>query len=207
MKTNPSRWASLPGGFDTLNTRTIFDSSNLWGIPSIKPTERVPQWLAPYKTRFRSRRQLELGCGAYHFFLPPELFSSVWRRPTEALKSIVRLSTVLSPAFPLSGTKSEQLFATYQNRWCGAWWQSLGITVIPSVLWNGEESYDFAFAGVPRGSIVAIAGRNWKQDPNGFDCLRQSLRPVKILCFGDPLMEMPELVSYPERFRLRLIES
>lgn len=207
MRANPSTWNSRPGGLDTLNTRTIFESSNLWGIPSIKPTERVPAWLAPYRTRFRSKRELDLDSGAYHFFLPPERLDSVWQRPTPALKSIKRLGSVLSPAFPLSGTKSEQLFATYKNRWCGAWWESQGITVIPSVLWNGEESYDFAFAGVARGSIVAIAGRNWKQDPNGFDCLRQSLRPVKILCFGDPQVELPELVTYPERFRLRLIES
>lgn len=206
MKANPSHWKSKPGGLDTLNTRTIFDSSNQWGIPSIKPTEFVPTWLAPYRTRFRSERELDLDSGAYHFFLPPERLDSVWLRPTPALKSIKRLSTVLSPAFPLSGTKSEQLFATYKNRWCGAWWQLMGLTVIPSVLWSDEESYDFVFTGVARGSVVAITARNWLIWPLGFDVMMERLSPSKVLCFGDLIQEIPEVTSYPEEFHLSLVK-
>lgn len=104
MKTNPSNWASLPGSFDPLNARTLLYSDNQWGIPLLQKTEQVPQWLAPYKRRFRSTRSLDLENGAYHFFLPDERFKCVWERPSEGLRSISRLSCVLSPAFPLKDT-------------------------------------------------------------------------------------------------------
>jgi hypothetical protein len=28
-------WTSIPGGFDALNTKHIYPSSNAWGIPTI----------------------------------------------------------------------------------------------------------------------------------------------------------------------------
>ena len=209
MKANPLRWKSLPGSFDTLNARSLFDSDNQWGIPLIRAAleSAVPRWLAPYKARFRSLRELKLDEGAYHFFLPSGRFKCVWERPSEAVKSIRRLPTVLSPAFPLDGPKPQQIMAVYKNRWCGAFWQSQGYIVIPSLSWRGKESYQFAFAGVARGSVVAITARNWQEWPLGFEVMMRSLTPVKVLCFGEEKWEMPEVVSYPERFRLRLVES
>lgn len=37
------------------------------------------------------------------------------------------------------------------NRWCGAYLQSKGIRVIPTINWGTEKSFDFCFAGVPKG--------------------------------------------------------
>lgn len=205
MKTNPSNWETPPGGLDVLNARTLLHSDNQWGIPLIQKTEYVPKWLAPYKHRLRSSRELDLTGGAYHFFLPEERFKCVWERPSEGQRSISRLSCVLSPAFPLGDTLTQQMVATYKNRWCGAWWQSQGITVIPSLSWRGEESYGFAFAGVVRESVVAISAQNWREWPEGFDMMMGSLNPTAVLCFGEALIEMPEIVSYPVKFSLKLI--
>lgn len=209
MKTAPS--SPPPGGLDVLNARTLLYSDNQWGIPLIKKTEFVPQWLAPYKRRFRSLRELDLTLGAYHFFLPPERFKCVWERPSEGLRSIGRLRTALSPAFPLREDLVQQIVATYKNRWCGAWWQSQGVTVIPSLLWKGEKSWPFAFSGVAKGSVVAISAQNWREWPEGFEMMMQSLSPTTVLCFGEPLVNMPQVVrhanvaSYPVKFHLKLI--
>lgn len=207
MKSNPNRWQSLPGSFDALNTRDILYSDNQWGIPQIKKARAIPEWLAPYRTRFRSRRKLNLSQGGYHFFIPDHKIKCVWERPQVAIKFIQKLPVVLSPNFSLGQNSfAEQLLATYQNRWCGAWWQSQGLTVIPSISWADETSYDFCFAGVQSGSVVAISGQNYEQFPNGFDEMISRLSPVKILCLGVPPTCAPDLHVYPRVFSLRNIK-
>ena len=188
MKTNPNRWNSLPGSFDALNTRQILYSDNEWGIPRMKnaPLGAVPKWLAPYRTRFRSKRTLDFESGGYHFFIPDHQMRGTWERPRVAIKFMHKLPVVLSPNFSLSGSRVEQLLAVYKNRWCGAWWQSQGLTVIPSISWNGPDSYDFCFSGVELDSVVAISAKNYRQYPPGFYEMVSRLSPAMILCLGDP---------------------
>lgn len=211
MKTNPSKWASLPGNIDVLNVKHLFYSDNKWGIPLIEPTKKVPLWLAPYKHRLRSVYPVPLSDGAYHFFMPPQRFKCVWERPREGLRSISRLSTesspatALSPAFPLDGTLPQQILATYKNRWIGAWWQAQGILVIPSVLWNGRRSYNFAFAGISQGGVVAVTNKNITEQPEGFRIMMELLNPIKVLCFGEShSASVPEIIDYPKKFHIEL---
>ena len=208
MKTDPTRWSSLPGSFDALNARQPLYSNNKWGIPEIKntPLETIPKWLAPYRTRFRTKRTLNFDQGGYHFFISDYYMRCVWERPQVAIKFMQKLPVVLSPNFSLSGSLSEQLFAVYRNRWCGSWWQLQGLTVIPSVSWAEPESYDFCFAGVESGGVVAISGRNCRQFPAGFDEMISRLSPSQILCLGKPPEYAPEITIYPEKWRLRNIK-
>ncbi len=212
MKTNPNRWNSLPGSFDALNARQILYSDNEWGIPNIKkaPLSSVPEWLAPYRTRFRSKRKLDLPSGGYHFFIPDHKMRGVWERPRVAIndKACMRkLPVVLSPNFSLSQKEeAEQLLAVYKNRWCGAWWQSQGLTVIPSISWRGPDSYQFCFAGVESGGVVAISAKNVRRFPAGFDEMISRLSPSQILCLGELPLCTPKIRVYPEKWNLRHIQ-
>ncbi len=201
------RWNSLPGSFDALNTRQILYSNNEWDIPLIKkaPLGLVPEWLAPYRTRFRTKRTIDLSQGGYHFFTPEQQIKCVWERPHVAIKFIQKLPVVLSPHFELSGTKSERLFSIYKNRWCGAWWQKRGLNVIPSISWSYPDSYEFCFSGVQPGGIVAISGDNFRAHPNGFDEMISKLSPVKVLCIGEPPKCAEDLVVYPHAWDIRRI--
>lgn len=82
-----------------------------------------------------------------------------------------------------------------------------GYTVIPSLSWRGKESWSFAAAYVTKGSVVAISARNWQVWPQGFEVMMESLSPVKVLCFGKPLIPMPQIASYPVKFHLKLIKD
>ena len=216
MKTDPNRWNSLPGSFDALNARSILYSNNEWGIPEMKnaPLSALPKWLAPYRTRFRTKRALNFHQGCYHFFISDYEMRCVWERPQVAIKFMQKLPVVLSPNFSLGQKeKAEQLFAVYRNRWCGAWWQLQSMTVIPTISWSGPESYEFCFAGVESGGVVAISGRNCRQFPAGFDEMISRLSPSQILCLGEPpgmlrhaSVSTPEITVYPEKWRLRNIK-
>ena len=211
MKTNPKQWNSLPGSFDRLNTRQILYSDNKWGIPNIKnaPLIKIPEWLAPYRTRFRSKRMLDLSRGGYHFFIPDHKMTCVWERPRVAIndKACMRkLPVVLSPNFSLDHqSAAKQLLAVYKNRWCGAWWQSQGLTVIPSISWVSEHSYDFCFAGVESDGIVAISAQNYRQYPAGFDEMVSRLSPAMILCLGDLPERTPQVRVYPDKWDVKNI--
>ncbi len=209
MKTNPNRWDSLPGSFDRLNTRQILYSDNEWGIPLIAkaPLSSVPKWLAPYRTRFRSKRTLDLPSGGYHFFIPDHKMRGVWERPRVAIKFIQKLPVVLSPNFSLAHPQeAKQLLAVYKNRWCGAWWQLQGLTVIPSISWTGSMSYDFCFSGVESGGVVGISAENYRRFPAGFDEMISRLSPAMILCLGELPLRTPKIRVYPEKWHLRHIQ-
>ena len=50
-----------------------------------------------------------------------------------------------------------QLYNVFRNRWCGAYWASKGIRVIPTVNWGDESTFDFCFKGIEKGSVVAVS--------------------------------------------------
>jgi len=50
-----------------------------------------------------------------------------------------------------------QLYNTLRNRWCGAYFVSKGIRVIPTVSWGNENTFHFCFEGIPKGSTVAVS--------------------------------------------------
>lgn len=45
----------------------------------------------------------------------------------------------------------------FWNRWCGVYWASKGIWVIPTVNWGDESTFDFCFDGIEKGSVVAVS--------------------------------------------------
>ena len=44
-----------------------------------------------------------------------------------------------------------------RDRWCGAYWASKGLRVIPTVNWGDDSTFDFCFEGIEKGSIVAVS--------------------------------------------------
>jgi hypothetical protein len=87
-----------------------------------------------------------------------------------------------------------QLESVAKNRWCGAYWQSKGLTVIPTISWSTPRSYEFCFDGVEKNATVAIGmigckgnKRNFMQ---GYNAMLDKLDPATIICFGTPFREM-----------------
>ncbi len=214
MKTsNVHRWKQKPGSFDVLHTNQLFRSDNEWGIPVLRHTaiSRIPAWLAPYRQRIRSHQPP--ADGAIHFFVDDYRFETVWNRPYKALTALRPFSTLLTPDFSLyrDWPMLLQLWNTYRNRWCGAFWQWQGFTVIPSVSWGTAESYPFCFLGIPKRSVVAVGtvGVNLahplEQDLflAGFTEMVARLEPTAVLCYGRApaaCHELAEVITYPTRW-------
>ena len=50
-----------------------------------------------------------------------------------------------------------QRYNTFRNRWVGAYLTNKGIRVIPTISWGLENTFDFCFNGIEKGSTVAVS--------------------------------------------------
>jgi Domain of unknown function (DUF4417) len=189
------------------------------GVPLVAAEDSVPSYLVPHRQKVRTERPVE--GGAVHFFLDDERFEPVWRTPEKGLSYVRGVGSALTPDFSLypGMPLALQLFNVYRNRWCGAFWQSRGVRVIPTVGWSDERSYPFCFLGVEKGSTVAVSTVGLGRGPRGasegesalfaagYREMLGRLRPRLVLVygespeglFGDLLGEAPVRV-YPSRW-------
>lgn len=137
--------------------RQIFPSADALGIPIVAAEDFEPAYLVPHRQKVRTEYPVE--DGAVHFFLDDERFEPVWKTPEKGVSYVKRVGAALTPDFSLHPEMplALQLFNVYRNRWCGAFWQSRGVRVIPTVGWSDEASYPFCFLGVQEASAVAIS--------------------------------------------------
>lgn len=183
---------------DLLNVQNVekgfFSSTNPYGIPDIKKDNFKVKDLIPYRVD-RNRK------GTAHFFLDDYRFERCWKNPDSQIEELKKYDGVLSPDFSMytNYPQAFQIWQVYRNRWCAAYWQSHGIKVIPTVSWSTEESYDYAFLGIPKGSVVAIGTVGIMNDENaktlflnGFKELLRRVEPSEVLIYGNTLEELSE---------------
>lgn len=143
-----------------------------------------------------------------HFFLYDYKFENIWKKPDEYVEKLKKYKAVLSPDFSMyiEMNKALQLYNTFRNRWCGAYLASKDIKVIPTVNWGDENTFEFCFDGIPKGSIVAVSTymvreRNNHADQKdffmkGYEEMLRRIEPSKIICYSEPFPEMQGDIIY-----------
>lgn len=131
-----------------------------------------------------------------HFFLDDYQFERLWRKPAEYVDMLKKYKFVLSPDFSLfiDHPKAVQLFSHYKKQWLSAYWESLGITVVPTICWSDSSSFEWCFDGVPEGTVVAVSTKGvMKNDEDkerflaGYNRMMKKIKPNQILLFGKPI--------------------
>ena len=76
----------------------------------------------------------------------------------------------------------------------GAFYQSKGIKVIPTISWAEKETFEFCFQGIPKGSVVSVSTIGVKEDKNalriwneGMTEMIKRIEPSAILVYGGAL--------------------
>lgn len=206
-----TQWQHPPGSWDAIYHQR-FPTTNPFGIPDLPPAplSATPACLIPYGQRVRTGGGLH--DAAVHFFVDDYRFASVWTHPHKALRHLNRYSTLLTPDFSVfvGDPFAVQAWQVYRSRWCGAWWQSLGFTIIPTVTWSTPDDFDLCFAGLPQRSVLALSTLGTHHPAakwhflHGFHALLERLQPSLILCYGDPHPSMFDLCAmrvYPPFWR------
>ena len=137
-----------------------------------------------------------------HFFLYDYKFERIWKEPDRDIERLRRYRAVLTPDFSmyLEMNPTIQLYNTFRNRWCGAYFQSKGLRVIPTVNWGDESTFDFCFLGIPKGSTVAVSTYMVSEHDNrcdqkdfflkGYNEMLRRIESERIICYNTPFPEM-----------------
>lgn len=162
-----------------------------YGIPVILP-EKLPdlKWTGFNYTRGMKGAQPETGV---HFFVDDYQFRAVWENPARYADVMQRFGAVLTPDFSTYADMPQilQIWNHYRKHWLGAFWQSRGLTVIPTISWSTPDSWEWCFDGEPHGSAVAISTVGVERDKSAFDFfvagyqeMITRLQPSEILVYG-----------------------
>lgn len=133
-----------------------------------------------------------------HFYYDDYKFIATWDNPDVYVDRLAGFKAVVAPDFSLytDFPLALQIMSCYRRQWIGAYWQSLGLTVIPDVVWGDERSFEFCFDGIPTGGTVAVSSVGVKLDKQwngkrgdafkrGYDEMLRRIEPETVLFYGD----------------------
>ena len=167
----------------------LLHTHDFWQMPIIKKDNFIPSGLLGFNYA-KSSNRFDVGL---HFFLDDYQFERLWNEPEKYINILKQYECVLSPDFSLylDMPMPMKIWNIYRSRLLGAYWQSLGMTVIPTISWAEPETFEFCFNGVEKGCVVAIstigvkenkdAMKIWKQ---GTDEMIKKIQPSAILVYG-----------------------
>ena len=169
-----------------------FEGVGKYNIPEIKPVTElfVKDWIGfNYVATTKKHRETT----GVQFFIDDYQFERIWNYPNRFGKLTTEFGAILTPDFSqyLDFPKAVQIFNHYRKHWCGAYWQHLGATVVPTIRWGDKESYDWCFDGEPEGGIVAVSNVGLMRDKDdrkrfmdGYNEMLVRLQPKEVLLFG-----------------------
>ena len=171
---------------DTANT------DDFWQMPIIRCDDYIPERLIGFNYA-KSSKDKNTGI---HFYIDDYQFERVWNYPEKYLDVLRQYDCILSPDFSLymDMPMPMKIWNVYRSRQIGAYYQSKGIKVIPTISWAEQETYEFCFRGIPQNSIVSISTVGVKRDKkaletwnDGVTAMIEAIQPRAILVYGGAL--------------------
>jgi len=118
----------------------------------------------------------------------------VWRSPEQYVNLLSDFQVVMTPDFSLytDWPKAIQIYNHYRKHWLGAYWQSLGLNVIPTIAWSDSDSFNWCFDGTPKGATVAVSSVGTQARPEtkrlflaGWHEMIDRLQPETVVFYGN----------------------
>ena len=171
-------------------------SAGKYDFPIIKKQDIDPDKIKFLSFADAKKEDSENRDKTIHFFTYDWKFEKVYENPEEELEKLSQYYALLSPDFSLFTNMplALQIESVFKSRWCGAFWQSRGLRVIPTVSWGDEKSFDFCFDGIERGAVVAVSTyyrENCEEEfMLGYNQMLERINPSMVLCYDEPFKAM-----------------
>ena len=181
-----------------------FDGVGKYDIPQIKPVTElyIKDWVGfNYVATTKKNRETT----GVHFYIDDYQFERIWNLPKRYADVLKEFGAVLTPDFStyLDFPEAVRIFNHYRKHWCGAYWQALGATVIPTIEWGDAIDYEWCFDGEPEGGIVAVSNLQMMKDKNlreqfmrGYKEMLIRLQPKEVLIYGHIFDDYPGPAHY-----------
>lgn len=173
--------------------RNQFETDGVFEMPKIKKDEISLENIALVGYDKLSDNKTER---IVHFFLDDYKFEVMWNDPEPRIERLKKYKAVLAPNYSLYTEMplSLKIYNTFKSRWCGAYLQSKGIKVIPTVAWGEPDTFWFCFDGIAKGSTVAVSTLGVRTEKSlflqGYNEMLRKIRPEAVICYGEPFDEM-----------------
>lgn len=167
-------------------------TNDFWQMPTIKNDNFIPDDLMGFNYARSSRNK---NCGI-HFYVDDYQFERVWNYPEKYVDVLWEYDCILSPDFSLylDMPMPMKIWNIYRSRQIGAFYQSRGIKVIPTISWAEKETFEFCFRGIPKGSIVSVSTIGVKEKKTALEIWHEGMtemikriEPSAILVYGGKL--------------------
>ena len=167
-------------------------TNDFWQMPTIKNDNFIPDDLIGFNYAKTSKNKK---CGI-HFYVDDYQFERVWNYPEKYVEILWEYDCILSPDFSLymDMPMPMKIWNIYRSRQIGAYYQSRGIKVIPTISWAEKETFEFCFQGIPKESIVSVStiGVKEKKDAlaiwhDGMTEMIKRIKPSAIIIYGGKL--------------------
>lgn len=182
---------------DPLFMRNNYKGHGKWNIPLVRKQEIDTSNITLIACSDTRPNDNEVNKkNGVHFFVDDYRFNGIYNDPDRSLKRYSQYAFLLTPDFSTYADMNmwRQLESVAKNRWCGAYWQSKGLSVIASISWSTAGSYDFCFDGVEQGATVAVGMIGCKLEKRnflkGYHEMLSRIHPAAVICFGTPFEEM-----------------
>ncbi len=175
---------------DIIDFNTL--SNDFWQMPIINNDNCIPSDLIGFNYAKSSDKKNT----GIHFYLDDYQFERVWNNPQEYIEILKQYECILSPDFSLylDMPIPMKIWNIYRSRQIGQFYQSQGIKVIPTLSWAEKETFEFAFKGIPKGSVVSVSTVGVKRNKeafqiwkDGMDAMINEIQPSTILVYGGEL--------------------
>lgn len=170
--------------------KAVYEGVGRYNIPEIAPVLLDKCDFIGFNQAKRCPNPGDLGV---HFFLDDYQFFRVWTGVELYMPMLERFHCVCTPDFSLytDFPLAVQVYNHYRKHWLGRYWQEHGLTVIPSISWSDEKSFDWCFDGEPVGGAVAISSVGTQKDNEsrylfnlGYTEMMARLKPSTIFFHG-----------------------
>ena len=171
--------------------KAVFPGVGKYDIPRVLPMEvEQPVEMIGFNFAAKYRHPEHVGI---HFFLKDYQFSRLWTSPEMYTNMLRRFRFVCTPDFSMytDFPLALQINSHYRKHWLGAYWQSKGITVIPTICWSDERSFEWCFDGEPEKSTVAVSSVGTQLNERskslfllGYQQMMSRLQPKMVLFHG-----------------------
>jgi len=166
--------------------------TGMWDMPALKPVNVCPKRLLAFNEALHFQGDRE-NVGV-HFFIDDYQFERIWTRPEKYIRALDGFCCVLTPDFSmyLDVPAPLRIWNHFRKMLVGQIFQNAGLNVVPSIGFGWNDSFSYAFEGVPQGGTVAFA--NWKKEnfldrwkKNGLEAMMKKIQPKCLLLYGEEI--------------------
>lgn len=164
-------------------------TNDFWQMPIIQNNGYIPDDLIGFNY---AKTSVNKAAGV-HFYIDDYQFERIWNYPEKYIDTLIEYACILTPDFSLymDMPMPMKIWNVYRSRQIGAFYQSKGLKVIPTVSWGEKETFEFCFQGIPKGSVVSISTIGVKRDKEALKIWRDGvaemikrIEPQTILVYG-----------------------